>query len=95
MINPAKVLKESILSEKATRLSSHSNQYTFEVYPDADRKEVAEAVEQLYKVKVTRVNILNTKPLIKLNRMNRKRVAKSAAKKAIVTLKQGDTIEMQ
>ncbi|OPZ74003.1 MAG: 50S ribosomal protein L23 [Verrucomicrobia bacterium ADurb.Bin474] len=95
MINPAKVLKESILSEKATRLSSHINQYTFEVYPDADRKEVAEAVEQLYKVKVARVNILNSKPLIKLNRTNRKRVAKHAAKKAIVTLKQGDTIEMQ
>ena len=95
MINPAKVLKESILSEKATRLSSHINQYTFEVYPDADRKELAEAVEQLYKVKVARVNILNSKPLIKLNRTNGKRVAKHAAKKAIVTLKQGDTIEMQ
>ena len=95
MINPSKVLKESIVTEKATSLSAHSNQYSFEVYPDSDKKQVAAAVEQLFKVNVVRVNILNKKSVMKRSRFNRNQMGtKRGYKKAIVTLKQGDAIEM-
>jgi len=95
MINPSKVLKESIVTEKATTLSAHNNQYSFEVYPDADKKDVAAAVEQLFKVEVIRVNILNRKSVAKRSRYNRNQMGtKRGIKKAIVTLKQGDAIEL-
>jgi large subunit ribosomal protein L23 len=95
MINPSKVLKESIVTEKATALSSHINQYSFKVYPDADKKQVAAAIEQMFKVDVVRVNILNKKAVTKRSRFNRNQMGtKGGYKKAIVTLKQGDTIEL-
>jgi len=95
MINPSKIIKESIVTEKATSLSAHNNQYSFEVYPDADKKEVAAAIEQLFKVEVVRVNILNKKSVLKRSRYNRNQMGtKSGMKKAIVTLKQGNTIEL-
>lgn len=95
MISPAKVLKESIVTEKATTLSANNNQYSFEVYPDADKKDVAAAVEQLFKVEVVRVNILNKKSIKKRSRMSRGQMGtKRGMKKAIVTLKAGDAIEL-
>lgn len=95
MINPSKVLKESIVTEKATALSANNNQYSFEVYPEVDKKEVAAAVEQMFKVKVVRVNIMNTKSIQKRSRYNRNQMGtKRGMKKAIVTLKQGDAIEL-
>lgn len=95
MINPSKILKESIVTEKATTLSANNNQYSFEVYPDADKKDVAAAVEQLFKVDVVRVNILNKKSVKKRSRYNRNQMGtKRGLKKAIVTLKAGDAIEL-
>lgn len=95
MINPSKILKESIVTEKAATLSANHNQYSFEVYPDADKKDVAAAIEQMFKVNVLRVNILNKKSIQKRSRMNRNQMGtKRGYKKAIVTLKQGDTIEL-
>jgi large subunit ribosomal protein L23 len=95
MINPSNILKESIVTEKATSLSAHSNQYSFEVYPDADKKQVAAAIEQMFKVNVVRVNILNKKSVKKRSRFVRGQMGtKRGYKKAIVTLKQGDAIEM-
>ena len=95
MINPSKVLKESIVTEKATALSANHNKYSFEVYPGADKKEIAEAVEQMFKVEVVRVNIQNKKPVHKRSRFQRNQVGtKRGMKKAIVTLKQGDAIEL-
>jgi len=95
MINPSDILKESIVTEKAATLSANHNQYSFEVYPDADKKQVAAAVEQLFKVSVVRVNIQNKKSIAKRSRMNRNQMGtKRGYKKAIVTLKQGDAIEL-
>ncbi len=95
MINPAKILKESIVTEKATQLSANNNQYSFEVYPDADKKQIAEAVENLFKVEVVRVNVFNKKSVKKRSRMNRNQMGvKRGMKKAIVTVKQGDAIEL-
>jgi len=95
MIEPAKVLKESRVTEKATTLTANLNQYTFEVYRTANRTQVKQAVEQVFKVDVAKVNILNVKPRSKPDRMRRNQVGRiSGMKKAIVTLKEGNSIEM-
>ncbi|MGE9289483.1 MAG: 50S ribosomal protein L23 [Puniceicoccales bacterium] len=95
MIEPSKVLKESRVTEKATNLTANLNQYTFEVYPNATRTQVKQAVEQVFKVDVAKVNVLNVKPRVRPDRMRRNRAGRVAGmKKAIVTLKEGSSIEM-
>tara|TARA_R100000027_G_scaffold18279_2_gene13142 strand:+ start:18126 stop:18416 length:291 start_codon:yes stop_codon:yes gene_type:complete len=95
MIEPSKVLKESRITEKATTLTANLNQYTFEVYPDATRTQVKLAVEKVFKVDVAKVNVMNVKPKARPDRMRRNRGGKvSGMKKAIVTLKEGNSIEM-
>jgi len=95
MIEPSKVLKESRVTEKATNLTAELNQYTFEIYPEANRTQVKQAVEQVFKVDVAKVNVMNVKPRTKPDRMRRNQSGKiSGMKKAIVTLKEGSSIEM-
>lgn len=68
------------------------NKYTFEVAKNANKVEIAKAIEELFNVKVVKVNTLNVKPKTK-----RVRVVEGltrAWKKAVVTLKDGDTIEI-
>ena len=68
------------------------NKYTFEVAKNANKVEIAKAIEELFNVKVFKVNTLNVKPKTK-----RVRVVEGLTrtwKKAVVTLKDGDTIEI-
>ena len=68
------------------------NKYTFEVAKNANKVEIAKAIEELFNVKVVKVNTLNVKPKTK-----RVRVVEGLTltwKKAVVTLKDGDTIEI-
>ena len=92
-MNPNKVLKLTRLTEKANKASSELNQYTFEVAPDANKYAIAEAIEKTFKVTVTRVNVQNYRGKNKRTRMGRTTVG-SDYKKAIVTLKAGDKIEL-
>lgn len=95
MIIPDKIIKSFIVTEKAGNLSANLNQYTFEVSSFANRIEIARAVEKLFNVNVTRVNILNKKPKVKMDRSRRGKMGtKSGYKKAIISLKSGDTIEI-
>lgn len=90
-----KVLKKMIVTEKATDKAAHLNQYTFEVFRQADKKEIAAAIEETFGVTVTRVNTLQRKPKAKPNRMQRGRLGfEKAHKKAFITLKEGDSIEI-
>jgi len=93
MINADTVLKTIRLTEKSNQLSSNYGQYTFEVYPSATKYTVREAVEQTFKVTVTRVNIQNRKGKPKKSRRGQP-IKKSDTKRAIVTLKTGDKIEL-
>ena len=93
MISADKVLKNMRLTEKAAKLSSNFGQYTFEVFTTATKYTVREAVEQTFKVTVTRVNILNLKGKPKSSRAGRP-ITTSDSKRAIVTLKKGDKIEL-
>ncbi len=95
MISAEKILREYRVTEKAADLAANLNQYTFEVDPTANRKEVARAVAKVFNVEVTKVNILNIKPKVKVDRTRRGRPGtKGGHKKAIVTLKDGDAIEL-
>lgn len=95
MIIPDTIIKDYRITEKAANLSANLNQYTFEVSSRANRIEVARAVEKLFNVEVTKVNILNKKPKYKLDRSRRGKLGKkNGYKKAIVSLKAGDTIEI-
>ena len=88
------VIKRPLVSEK-TAAFAEDNKYVFEIHPCADRKEVAAAVEAQFKVTVTRVNILNAKGKQKMSRTKRGEIIKAPdVKKAIVTLKKGDKIEL-
>ncbi len=93
MISADKVLKTIRLTEKSNKLSSNYGQYTFEVFPSATKHTVREAVEQTFKVTVTRVSIQNRKGKPKRSRQGRP-IKTSDSKRAIVTLKAGDKIEL-
>ena len=93
MIQADKVIKNIRLTEKSNKLSANFGQYTFEVYPSATKHTVREAVEQTFKVTVTRVNIMNVKGKPKRSRKGMP-TFNSDSKRAIVTLKQGDKIEL-
>ena len=92
-MNPGNVLKLVRLTEKSNKLSSELGQYTFEVFSDATKHTIAEAVEKTFKVTVTRVNIQNYRGKNKKSRQGRPSTT-SDYKKAIVTLKSGDKIEL-
>ena len=93
MINADKILKSIRLTEKSNKLSSNYGQYTFEVFPSANKHTVRAAVEQTFKVTVTRVNIMNRKGKPKKSRRGQP-ISASDSKRAIVTLKTGDKIEL-
>ena len=95
MIIANNILREFRVTEKAATLSANLNQYTFEIDPRANRKAVAKAVEEVFNVTVTNVNILIKKPKVKNDRSRRGRPGKKGGhKKAIVSLKEGETIEL-
>ena len=93
MINADTVLKHLRLTEKSNKLSSNYGQYTFDVFSSATKYTVREAIEQTFKVSVTRVNIINRKGKPKKSRRGQT-ITTSDSKRAIVTLKQGDKIEL-
>ena len=84
------VVKKPIVSERSYKLIEH-NRYTFEVDKRARKPEIASAVEEIFKVTVTRVNTMNVPG--KARRVRAVKGMTPAWKKAIVTLKEGDKIE--
>ena len=87
------ILKLVRLTEKSNKLSSELGQYTFEVHGHASKHQIAEAVEKTFKVTVRRVNTQTYRGKNKKSRQGRPSVG-SDYKKAIVTLKAGDKIEL-
>lgn len=83
------VLRRYFVSEKSTR-GFALNQYTFEIAPRATKSQVRDAVERGYKVDVTAVNIIRLPS--KKRRIGRHEGRTTPVKKAIVTLKAGQSI---
>ena len=94
MVESEKILKGFRVTEKAANLQV-ANQYTFEVADGVNAIEIGKAVEKAFKVKVERVNVMKAKGKVKVSRVRRNSVGvKGRMKKAIVTLKKGDTIQL-
>jgi large subunit ribosomal protein L23 len=92
-MNADKILKGMLLTEKANKQSAELGQYTFEVSRGANKHAIAEAVEATFKVTVRRVNTQNYRGKNKRSRQGTPSTT-SDYKKAIVTLKSGDKIEL-
>ncbi len=89
------VLRRPIITEKSSYQSSKLNQYAFEVAPKATKAQIKDAVESLFEVTVTRVNVLYVAARrSRRARSRRLMVKRSMIKKAIVTLKAGQTIDV-
>jgi len=86
------ILVRPLLTEKITGLREQTNTVGFVVHPNANRVQIKQAVETLLKVKVDKVNVL-TMPG-KLKRLGRFSGRRSDWKKAFVTLKKGEKLEM-
>ena len=85
------VLRRPLITEKNTILQTQGK-YAFEVDAEANKRQVKQAVEKAFKVTVTAVNVMTVPG--KTKRVGRRMVLTPSHKKAIVTLKAGDKIEL-
>ena len=79
------------VTEKSTNLSEQ-NKIIFKVPTKANKKNLKNNIEKIFKVNVTKINIINKKSRIKLTRGRKVKV--SGYKKAIITLKKGQSIDL-
>ncbi|MDI6776456.1 MAG: 50S ribosomal protein L23 [Syntrophales bacterium] len=86
------IIKRYIITEKSTIAKDEGNKYIFEVDRRANKIEIGETVEKLFKVKVVDVRVMNV--VGKKKRMGRILGKKRDWKKAIVTLAPGNSIEI-
>lgn len=87
------VILRPVITEKSNAQAGDLNQYVFEVAPNANKLQIKEAVEVIFDVEVEKVNTMIMPA--KRGRRGRKWYLRSKQwKKAIVTLKPGDTIEL-
>lgn len=93
---PAEIIIKPIITEKYLQLAEQKKQYAFVVSRDANKHQIKNAIEQLYGVKVERVNtqqyigkvkVRNTRKGLAIGRVNRH-------KRAIITLKEGYSIDI-
>lgn len=89
------IIKRPLLTEKAT-LHAENGVYTFEVSPDANKIEIAQAVERRFGVKVDSVRTawIKAKRKLQMTRKGVWRGKKPARKKAVVQLQKGQTIDL-
>ena len=85
------VLRRPLITEKNTMLQAQGK-YVFEVAEEANKHQIKQAVEKAFKVKVVLVNVMTVPG--KTKRVGRRMVLTPSHKKAIVTLKSGDKIEL-
>jgi large subunit ribosomal protein L23 len=90
-MKPTEILKRPLITEKATFQKGEGNAVSFEVEGKANKKQIREAVEKLFKVKVEDVRTMNVAGKVK--RRGRTVGLRPGWKKAVVTLKEGEKIE--
>ena len=93
MRDPYDIIKNPRITEKGAALTERGNQYVFEVARDATKIEIKFAVQRIFSKTVTKVNTLNVKGKVKRTRLG-KLTTTSAKKKAVVTLKEGEKLEL-
>ncbi len=90
-MDPRQIIIEPIVTEKSTIGRELFNRYTFRVIPNATKPQIAKAVEEIFDVTVLEVRTIKMDGKVK--RLGRNIGRRSAWKKAIVTLKEGDSVD--
>ncbi len=85
------IIKAPVITEKS-QIAKENGQYTFKVDPKANKTEIKLAIEKIFNVKVVKISTINEKP--KKKRVGRYTGLTNRSKKAIVTLVEGQTIEL-
>ena len=88
----SEIIKKPIITEKSMLLVEEQNKYTFSVDKRANKIQIKKAIEELFNVKVVKVNVINTTP--KKKRVGQYQGFKPQLTKAIVTLAEGSKIEI-
>ncbi len=91
--SPRDIIIRPVVSEKSYA-AFDDNVYTFVVAPDANKIEIQQAVEAIFGVRVTNVNTLNRKGKRKRNRRTGTYGSRASSKRAVVSLADGDRIEI-
>jgi large subunit ribosomal protein L23 len=87
------IVENLLITEKGTRLTEKENKYLFRVHTRANKLEIKSAIEKLFGVRVENVNTMNRQG--KQKRERTMRYGRTAGwKRAVVTLKDGDTIDL-
>jgi len=90
-LTPQEVLIRPLITEKTLRLAERENAYTFQIRPSANKVQVRDAIERIFKVGVMEVRTQNY--MGKFRRVGRYTGATPNWKKAVVKVKEGDSIE--
>jgi len=91
-LNLYDVIQEPLITEKIASESESLGKYAFRVHPDANKKQIKSAIEKIFNVHVMNVNTLNVQG--KWRRVRYQPGQTSSWKKAIVTLKKGEKIDI-
>jgi len=91
-MTPQQIIIRPVVTEKSTSMQTMRNQFTFEVASTTNKVEVKKAIEALFSVKVLKVNMVSL-PGKKKRTFGRPGATKPW-KKAVVTLKEGDSIDI-
>lgn len=86
------IIKAPVITEKSGTLGQTQGQYVFKVDPRANKTEIKMAIEKIFNVKVQAIRTINVKP--KKKRVGRYAGLTNRSKKAIVTLAEGQIIEL-
>ena len=90
-LHPNQVLLAPVVSEKSYELIEQ-RKYAFRVHPDAHKTQIRQAVEELFEVRVQAVNVIKVQP--KPKRRGLTKGTRPGWKKAVVQLREGETIEI-
>ena len=85
------IIKAPVITEKS-QIEKENGKYTFKVDPKANKTEIKLAIEKIFNVKVVDIKTINDKP--KKKRVGRYTGLTNRSKKAVVTLAEGQTIEL-
>lgn len=92
-MDPRSVIIRPVVSEKSYDLIE-GNVYTFVVHPDANKTQIRQAIEQIFGVRVVKVNTLNRKGKRMRSRRTGTFTSRPSTKRAIVTVHGDDTIDL-
>ena len=91
---PHYVIKSPVLTEESTIQTQSNNKYVFKVHPKANKRQIRDAIEQQFNVHVTSVNTMNYQGKKSSRRAQGVIGRRASWKKAVVSLREGDAIDL-